>query len=147
MSFLRATLTVSNVCHIFNVASFYQLKELTQACTSFVDTNAPQVMKSDGFASIGKQALFDLVSRDSFFAPEYEIFCGIQKWMESNECSPEDGKELLQVVRLPLINMLLLINEVRDSKLFEASEILDAIKLSHNSKNYLELNHRGLLSE
>ena len=44
MSFLKATLTIANVCHIFNVALFYQLKELSQACTSFVDMNASQVL-------------------------------------------------------------------------------------------------------
>lgn len=146
MSFLKATLTVANVCHIFNVASFYQLKELSQACTSFVDMNASQVMKSDGFCSLGKQALVDLLSRDSFFAPEMDVFSGIQQWMEVNECSPSDKKELLQVVRLSLIPIDCLLNEVRECKLFDDSDILDAITTARRQDKQSTLRQRGLQS-
>ena len=147
MSYLKATLTVANVCHVLNVSSFYQLKELIQACTSFVDMNAPQVMTSDGFLSLEKQALIELLSRDSFFAPEIDIFYGVQRWIESSECSSADIKELRSVLRLSLIPMEALLGVVRECKLFEDSEILDAIAVSCQQVNKTELKQRGLMSK
>ena len=146
MSYLKATLTVTNVCQVLNVATFYQLKELSQACTSFVDMNAPQVMTSDGFLSLEKQVLIELISRDSFFAPEVDIFNGIQRWIESSECSPDDIKELRCVLRLSLVPMETLLGEVRECKLFEDSEILDAIAASHQHNSKSGIRQRGLMS-
>ena len=34
-----------------------------------------------------------------------DVFNGVQQWMEANECSPGDAKDLLIVVRLSLIPM------------------------------------------
>ena len=103
-------------------------------------------MKSDGFCSLNKQALVDLLSCDSFFAPEMDVFNGVQQWMEANEISPGDAKDLLMVVRLSLIPMDSLLFEVRESKLFDDSDILDAIAITHRQEGLLAVRQRGLQS-
>ena len=144
ISYLKAAVTVANVCLIFSVSSYYQLKELNSACTDFIDLHATDVMKSDGFLSLSQSALLDLVSRDSFYAPEMDIYHGILQWVQSNEVDVKDAKELLKAVRLQLIPMADLLQVVRKSGFFDAHEILDAITMINQFPS-INLHHRGLL--
>ena len=144
-AYLKATLTVSNVCVIYNVANFYQLKELCAFCTSFIDMNATEVLKSEGFLSLSLSALNDLVTRDSFYAPEVEIYHGLIKWMKHNPDKHEGSKELLKGIRLQLIPIGDLLQEVRTSGNFKPDDILDAISIVEHGSS-VDLGHRGLLS-
>ena len=146
MAFLRATLNVTNVCLVYNVASYYQLRDLCFACSTFVDAHAADVMKSDGFLSLSLSALTELCNRDSFFAPEIDIYRGIVRWVGHNEIGREVSRKLLRVVRLQLIPMEHLLGEIRASKLFDPNNILDAIT-KFTTKRSIELKQRGLLSE
>ena len=145
MAFLRATLNVNNVCLVYNVASFYQLRDLCFACSTFVDGHAAEVMKSDGFLSLSQSALTELSGRDSFFAPEIEIYRGIVRWVTHSEVDTDASRSLLKVVRLQLIPIRNLLGEIRSSKLFDPNHILDAIAL-YTTKEPIELGQRGLLS-
>ncbi len=146
LAYLKATLNVTNVCLVYNVASYYQLKDLCTACSTFVDMHASEVMKSEGFLSLSQLALMELCARDSFFAPEIEIYEGIVRWMRQNGIQPEEARELLRVIRLQLIPLLELLQEIRQSEMFEADDILDAISMK-NLKREIELEQRGLLSK
>ena len=103
-------------------------------------------MKSDGFLSLSLSALTELCDRDSFFAPEIDIYRGIVRWVGHNEVETEVSRKLLRVVRLQLIPMEHLLGEIRSSKLFDPDHILDAISMS-TTKRSIELKQRGLLSE
>ena len=146
MAFLQATLNVNNVCLVYNVANFYQLKDLCFACSSFVDAHAGEVMKSDGFLSLSLSALTELCNRDSFFAPEIEIYHGIVRWVNHTEVDTDVSRVLLKVVRLQLIPMEHLLGEIRNSKLFDPDHILDAISL-FTTKRPIDLGQRGMLSK
>jgi hypothetical protein len=52
--------------------------------------------------------------------------------------------ELVDKIRLPLMKLEELFNDVRESNLVSADVILDAIKLKHES-NDMELRYRGVL--
>ncbi|XP_019853257.1 PREDICTED: BTB/POZ domain-containing protein 9-like isoform X2 [Amphimedon queenslandica] len=144
LAYLKATLSVHNACIIYNVANFYQLSDLCLACASYIDINAQAVMRSEAFLSISHQSLVELVSRTSFYCPELEVYFGIRRWLDNNEVSKDEEKNILKIVRLELIPMSSLLGEVRESSLFEANDILDAIAMI-NKKNMIELNQRGLL--
>ena len=145
-AYLKATLNVNNVCSIYNMASFYQLKDLCTSCSTFVDMHASEVMKSDGFLTLSKSALTELIARDSFFAPEMEIYEGIVRWMHHNNVGAEAAKGLLQMIRLQLIPLSHLLREIRRSRLFDPNDILDAIEMI-DTKPAIDLDQRGLLSE
>ena len=145
-AYLKATFNVGNVCLVYNVASYYQQRELGSACCTFVDMHASEVMKSDGFLSLSQLALRELISRDSFYAPEMEIYHGIVHWMEHNKVQPEESRELLKVVRLQLMPLSDLLREIRKSGLFDPDDILDAVEMI-DQKPAIELHQRGMLSE
>lgn len=142
-TYLKATLSVLNVCIIYNIASFYQLKELAETCSTFVDMHATEVMKADSFLSLSQSALGELIARDSFFAPEIEIFRGVRSWMEHNGV---EGQDLLVGIRLQLIQQSDLLEEVRKCGMFHPDKILDALSVI-DQKSISELCHRGLLSK
>ena len=91
-----------------------------------------------------QSALRELTSRDSFCAPEIDIFRAIQQWAERNT-DQQLTTSAMSTVRLPLIKLDDLLNIVRLSSLVSADAILDAIKLKNECKD-MELNYRGFLS-
>lgn len=146
IAYLKATLSVPNACVIYNVASFYQLKEMAEACSTFVDMHATEVMKADSFLSLSQTALTELIARDSFFAPEIEIYHGVRGWMEHNNVKKEEAEELLSGIRLQLIPQSHLLAEIRQSNMFNPDRILDALSLA-TQKSISELGHRGLVGK
>ncbi len=145
-AYLKATLTVSNVCIIYNVASFYLLKELSSACADFIDEHAQEVMKSEAFLSLSQSALSELLVRDSFYAQELDIYHGLIKWLKHHKATPVEAGELLKLIRLQLIPMNSLLEEVRQSGYFKPDDILDAISLAEKGPG-TDLKHRGMLSK
>ena len=92
---------------------------------------------------INQESLAAIIERDSFCAQEIEIFNLVKEW---HGLSGKDDvrHELVDKIRLPLMKLEELFNDVRESNLVSADVILDAIKLKHES-NDMELRYRGVL--
>ncbi|GAB1300828.1 BTB/POZ domain-containing protein 9 [Apodemus speciosus] len=140
--YLCTILNIQNVCMTFDVASLYSLPKLTCMCCMFMDRNAQEVLASDGFLSLSKTALLNIVLRDSFAAPEKDIFLALLNWCKHN--AKENHAEIMQAVRLPLMSLTELLNVVRPSGLLSPDAILDAIKVRSESRD-MDLNYRGML--
>lgn len=89
-------------------------------------------------------AIKELILRDSFYAPEVEIFRAVCEWVQANP--DEDANDILSVVRLPLMSLSELLGVVRPAGLVSPDTILDAIQARTQAKDS-ELNYRGCLSE
>jgi len=94
--------------------------------------------------NILQTALHELTSRDSFCAPEIDVFKSMQLWVDRNS-DQQSNTSVMSTVRLPLIKLDDLLSIVRMSNLISPDAILDAIKLQNECKN-MELNYRGFLS-
>ncbi|XP_069055286.1 BTB/POZ domain-containing protein 9 isoform X2 [Lepisosteus oculatus] len=140
--FLRTVLSTHNVCLVFDVANLYCLQALSAACCSYIDRHAPEVLASDGFLSLSKSALLTVVRRDSFAAPEREIFQALCRWCQQNR--EENAAEVMGAVRLPLMSLTELLNVVRPSGLLSPDALLDAIKTRSESRD-MDLSYRGML--
>ncbi|GAA6091116.1 BTB/POZ domain-containing protein 9 isoform X1 [Tachysurus ichikawai] len=141
--YLRTLLNAQNVSLIFDVASLYHLSSLAEACCSFMDRHAVEVLKSDGFLALSKSALLTVVQRDSFASSEREIFQALCRWCKQNSEDP-DAREVMSAVRLPLMSLSEMLNVVRPSGLLSADELLDAIQ-TRSERRDMELNYRGML--
>lgn len=145
--YLKSILNIRNICVIFDAAVLYQMNDLCATCLNFLDRNALEVLSTDGFSCLTKSALIEVVKRDSFCAPENQIFRAVQEWVESaEEMSEGDFKDILDTVRLPLISLHDLFNAVRPSELYSADAILDAIQIKTESRVH-EMNFRGHLGK
>ena len=84
-----------------------------------------------------------IISRDSFAAPEIDIFNMVKKWHEINGVK-EAKQILIDKIRLQLMKLEELLGEVRNSNLIDSNTILDAIQLKTQSKD-MTLRYRGVL--
>ncbi|XP_043916243.1 BTB/POZ domain-containing protein 9 [Protopterus annectens] len=140
--YLCTILNIQNVCMIYDVASLYSLSKLTSTCCLYMDRNAQLVLSSEGFLTLSKAALLSIVKRDSFAAPEKDIFQALINWCQQNPTENHD--EVMESVRLPLMSLTELLNVVRPSGLLSPDAILDAIKVRSESRD-MDLNYRGML--
>ncbi|XP_059355241.1 BTB/POZ domain-containing protein 9-like isoform X2 [Carassius carassius] len=141
--FLRTVLSSQNVCVVMNMATLYSLSALAAACCCFMDRHAPDVLLSDGFTTLSKEALLTVVRRDSFAASEREIFQALARWCQQNG-DETATQEVMSVVRLPLMMLTEMLNVVRPSGLVSPDDLLDAIK-TRSEKRDMDLNYRGML--
>jgi BTB/POZ domain-containing protein 9 len=141
--YLESILEIKNVCSIYDISRLYQLKSLQEKCSRFIDKNALILIKQKNIMQLSLDSLSSIISRDSFCVPEIEIFNVIKNWHDFNDIK-EPKESLLQKIRLPLLKLEELLNDVRKSNLLSSDVILDAIKLKHESKE-MNLKYRGVL--
>uniref|UniRef100_A0A0N5AMB9 BTB domain-containing protein n=1 Tax=Syphacia muris TaxID=451379 RepID=A0A0N5AMB9_9BILA len=131
--YLKVKLNVCNVCDIYGTAHSYSLTSLIEFCLNFADKNAGMIILSPGFLQLPASAIVKMIQRDSFCAPEIEIFKADQ-----------ESEQIVSQLRLPLMTLSDLLNIVRTSGLISADLILDAIKEQQERKS-VELTSRGFL--
>lgn len=142
--FLNSTLRLRDVCKIFNHAIMFQLDDLVQSTSDFMDRHATEILESEELLNLSDDALIKLISRNSFCASELVIFRAVAAWCEYHSVVGSDAEPILECVRLPLIGMKELLHEVRPLSLASADSIMDAISLKVESRD-MELPHRGVI--
>ncbi|KAL8613580.1 BTB/POZ domain-containing protein 9 [Nucella lapillus] len=140
--YLKATLSLRNVCCIYDLANIYSLTSLCTVCKDFMDRQASDILTSEPFLQLSLMSVRDLILRDSFCAKEIDIFQAVCEWADHNQGT--DPTPILEAVRLPLMNMNQLLNVVRDTGLVSSDAILDAIKLQTECRD-MDLKYRGFL--
>ncbi|XP_018331680.1 BTB/POZ domain-containing protein 9 [Agrilus planipennis] len=138
---LRQLLALKNVCAILDTARLYGLDQLVKVCHTFLDQNASEILVHESFAQLSQASLVELLKRDSFFAPEVEIFRGVAAWYKANE---DKDDLVMSCVRLPLMTVSDLLSVVRPASLVKPDTLLDAIAERTNAR-LSSLQHRGQL--
>lgn len=138
--YLCDVLSIDNVCAILDAASLYNLAELTDVCLTFMDQNAVSLLQHAAFRQLSRHSLCALLRRDSFFAPEVQIFTAVHDWSRQN--SAEDVAGVVGLVRLSLMNMEQLLKVVRPSGILHPDRLLDVFEEKTTAKS---LNYRGAL--
>lgn len=138
--YLRQLLALDNACAILDAARLYSLSALTDVCHTFFDRHADQMLTHDTFKTLSQDALCGLLERDSFFAPEVQIFTAVNDWCQHNPGGAIDS--VVALVRLPLMNLEQLLKVVRPSGILPADRLLDVIEEKTTAQ---ALEHRGAL--
>lgn len=144
-NFLKNSLRLDNVCNILDASRLYELDSLVNICYTFIDKNAEDLLSHESFKYLYKDSLMELLARDSFCVDEVIIFKAVHSWIECNsDLKPDDIKEVVSKIRLPLINVADLLTVVRPTGILDPDTLLDAIAAREQSKTRL-LPHRGRL--
>ncbi|XP_072390147.1 BTB/POZ domain-containing protein 9 isoform X1 [Diabrotica undecimpunctata] len=138
---LRQLLALNNVCAILDAAHLYGLDNLVKVCHNFLDMHASEILTQEYFIQLSQASLVELLQRDSFFAPEVEIFRGVCNWCKANE---DKDDLVMKCVRLPLMSVADLLSVVRPADLVKPDALLDAIAERTNIR-LSSLPHRGQL--
>ncbi|XGW01901.1 hypothetical protein V3C99_014186 [Haemonchus contortus] len=124
----KRTLNCKNVCTVFSTAQSYCLTSLTESCLCFADQHASEVLLTQGFLQLSIAEVTQLVSRDSFVAPEINIFCAIQNWVKAHpKMRPTAVEVLKKHLILSQISRRDLLKIVWPSKLLASDILLDVI--------------------
>lgn len=138
---LKQLLALRNVCAILDTAHLYGLEKLVKVCHGFLDRHATEILMHESFLQLSQSSLIELLQRNSFFAPEVEIFRGVCNWCKVNE---DKNDSVMKCVRLPLMSVADLLSVVRPAGLVKPDALLDAIAERTNIR-LSSLPHRGQL--
>ncbi|XP_011197405.1 BTB/POZ domain-containing protein 9 isoform X1 [Bactrocera dorsalis] len=130
--YLRQYLALNNVCAILDAARLYNLDKLTEVCLTFMDRNAALILQHESFKALSMESLKEVLRRDSFFAPEVDIFLAVWEWCKNHTNINIDS--VVSYVRLPLMKLEDLLQTVRPSGILDADKLLDAIQEQTTSK-------------
>jgi len=144
--YLKAVLSIKNVCLVYGMASLYGLSKLMQSCCYFMDRHAVDVIQHESFSNLSRESVRSIISRDSFCAPEVEIFKAVHNWVRVNadEDIVNECSDILSEVRLSLIPTQDLLKTVRPTNLVQPDILLDAIQARTEFRD-MELKYRGYL--
>ncbi|XP_003745987.1 BTB/POZ domain-containing protein 9 [Galendromus occidentalis] len=140
---LEKALSVENVCMVYETAHSLNLELLSESCRRFMDQQSHALLRDEAFYKLPASAIAQLLSRNTFYVKEIEIFGAVKQWCDMN---PTDRElpEVLDSVRLPLIDIVNLATTVKDSGLFAGDRLREARRLKE--KHLADLPVRGIMT-
>lgn len=81
LEYLTGNLTLDNCVPTLNAAYLYSLYGLQEACMKFLDCHSSKFLDHDHFQALSLTSLCTLLKRDTFYAPEVNIFKAICQWV------------------------------------------------------------------
>lgn len=82
--YLATKLSMENCFKILNAAEFYSQTHLQADCLKFMDEHSTELLKHETFKLMSSASLCTLLKRDTFSAPEIDIFNAVKKWSVHN---------------------------------------------------------------
>jgi len=137
--FLRQNLAASNVFHVLPDAHKYDEKDLENYCWEVIDKETDEAVKSDGFVTIEKSVLEELVERDSLNVREVELFKAVNSWA-TKECEKQGlaaegsvkrrilGERIVKAIRFPVMELQEFADVVLDCDILTKKELFDLVK-------------------
>ena len=137
--YLGKHLDASNVFHVLPDAQKYEEKDLVDRCWEVIDKQAGEAVKSDGFVTIEKSVLEELVERDSMNVKEVELFKAVDCWA-TKECEKQGlategsvkrsilGERIVKGIRFPVMDEKEFVELVLDCDILTKKESFDMMK-------------------
>ena len=152
-AFLKENLNALNVFHILPDAQKYEEKDLMNHCWKMIATQSEEAVKSEGFVTIERSVLEELVEKNSLNIKEVELFKAVDCWAE-NECKKQGlvadgsvkrrvlGERVVQGIRFPVMEETEFADIVLDSEILTLKETNRLVKyfnsVLHDSVGFLE---------
>ena len=157
-AFLKENLNALNVFHILPDAQKYEEKDLMNHCWKLIETQSEEAVKSEGFVTVERSVLEELVEKNSLNIKEVELFKAVDCWAE-NECKKQGlvaegsakrrvlGERVVQGIRFPVMEQTEFADIVLDSEILTPKETNRLVKyfnsVLHDSVGFLETARTG----
>ena len=157
-AFLKENLNALNVFHILPDAQKYEEKSLKNHCWKLIETQSEEAVKSEGFVTVERSVLEELVEKNSLNIKEVELFKAVDCWAE-NECKKQGlvaegsakrrvlGERVVQGIRFPVMEQTEFADIVLDSEILTPKETNRLVKyfnsVLHDSVGFLETARTG----
>uniref|UniRef100_A0A182JVX0 BTB domain-containing protein n=1 Tax=Anopheles christyi TaxID=43041 RepID=A0A182JVX0_9DIPT len=127
INYLSLNLTINNVCAMLDACRLFGIDDLLSVCDEFVDQQARDVMKHETFQNLTFESLCRLLDRDSFDAPEVDVFNAVHKWYQARQDNLDQYKVIYDKVRFPLLSHSDLVTVVRPTGVLTPEQLLDVV--------------------
>ncbi|KAM7449043.1 hypothetical protein ABFA07_003041 [Porites harrisoni] len=84
-AFLQENLNALNVFYVLQDAQKYEEKDLVNHCWKLIETQTLEAVKSEGFVTVERTVLKELVEKNSLNIKEVDLFKAVDCWAEK-EC-------------------------------------------------------------
>ena len=113
-AYLQENLDASNVLTVLPAAQKYEEKDLLDHCWNVIEKETEEAVKSDGFVTIERSILEEIVENDSLSIKEVELFKAVDRWA-GKECEKQGlvaegsvkrrilGERIVKGIRFPLM--------------------------------------------
>ena len=138
-AYLQKNLDASNVFHVLPDAQKYEEKDLLEHCWKVIEKETEEAVKSDGFATIERSVLEELVEKVSLNIKEVELFKAVDCWAEK-ECEKQGlvaegsskrrilGERIVKGIRFPVMEQKEFASVVLDCDILSRKELVDLMK-------------------
>ena len=138
-AFLQKNLDASNVFHVLPDAQKYEEKELIDYCWNVIERETEEAVKSDGFVTMERSVLEEIVEKDSLNIKEVELLKAIDRWA-GKECEKQGlvaegsvkrrilGERIVKGIRFPLMKQEEFADAVLDCDILTKRESYDLVK-------------------
>ena len=145
-AFLKENLNALNVFHILPDAQKYEEKDLMNHCWKLIETQTEEAVKSEGFVTVERSVLEELVEKNSLNIKEVELFKAVDCWAEK-ECKKQGllaegsakrrvlGERIVQGIRFPLMEQTEFADIVLDSEILTLRETNRLVKYFNSVLN------------
>ena len=137
--YLQDKLDASNAFSILPKGYHLDEKELMKRCWKVIDEHCEEATKSDGFATLERSLLEEVVKRDTLNIEEVELFKAVDSWA-SKKYKEEGlnadgdvkrkilGENIVKAIRFPAMKQQGFAGVVLDTKILTQDEICDVVK-------------------
>ena len=138
-AYLQENVDASNVFQVLSDAQKYEEKDLLDHCWKVIEKETEKAVKSDGFVTIERSILEELVENDLLNAKEVELFKAVDCWAV-NECQKQGleaegsvkrrilGEQIVKGIRFPSMQQTEFAEVVLDSDILTKKESYDLVK-------------------
>ena len=132
-AYLQENLDASNVFHVLPDVQKYEEKDLLDHCWKVIEKETTEAVKSDGFVTIERSILEEVVEKESLNIKELELFKAVDRWAEK-ECRKQGiaaegsvkrrilGERIVKGIRFPVMEQREFADVVLDSDILTHKE-------------------------
>ena len=137
--YIQDKLDASNAFSILPKAHQFDEKRLVKRCWKVIDEQCEEATKSDGFATLERSLIEEVVKRDTLNIEEVELFKAVDSWA-TKKCKEEGltadgnvkrkllGENIVKVIRFPAMKQQEFVGVVLDTKILTPDEVFDVVK-------------------
>ena len=138
-AYLQENLSAPNVFHVLPDAQKYEEKDLLDHCWKVIENETEEALKSDGFMTIERSILDELIEKDSLNIKEVELFEAVDRWA-GKQCEKQGlvaegsvkrrilGERIVNGIRFPLMEEKEFVSVVLDCNILSQKECFDMMK-------------------
>ena len=137
--YLKEKLDPSNVFSILPFAQKYEEKALVDRCWMVIENHTEAAVKSEGFETIERSLLEEVVARDNLSIKEVSLFQAVDRWA-TTQCEKQGlaedgpikrrilGEEMIKALRFPVMTGEEFAVNVVDTNILTSDEIVTLFK-------------------